>query len=159
VVLETLAQRRLRPALDALVLTAPAIDEDMLDDPRYAAVVAGLRRILVVSSLKDSVLRDAFPLGDRVEAALWRGEHASARALGAFGPKLAPGSAVAAKLRWFPISPADNYGHDDYVPGPWRPQDAPNGWTAKRARVGRFLRGAFAAGPFAPAWPPEQRPG
>ncbi|MDP3174515.1 MAG: alpha/beta hydrolase [Phenylobacterium sp.] len=159
VALETLAQARWAAPTDALVLTAPAVDDDALDDPRYAPAVAAVRRIMVVSSVKDSVLRDAFPLGDRVEAALWRGEHSSSRALGAFGPRLKPGSPAAAKLRWFPIGPGDDYGHGDYVPGPWKTDEQPNGWTPKRARVGGFLRSAFSGGALQPIWPPEQPPG
>lgn len=159
VALETLARPIRRAPVEALLLTAPAVDEGALDDPRFAPAVESVHRIVVVSSIKDSVLRDAFPLGDRVEAALWRGEHASTRALGAFGPRLKPGSMVAAKLRWFSIDAADDYGHDDYVPAPWRRDQRPEGFTPRRTRMAGFLRGALASSAFAPDWPGERRPG
>lgn len=164
IILDTLARTlpkaagRRMPIFDAAIMTAPAADEDILDDPRFAAAVAALQRILIVSSMKDSVLRDAFPPGDKVEAALWRNEKPSAYALGAFGPKLKPGSPAAGKVRWFPIDPAVGQGHDDYLPWPWKTNQKPNGWTPKRADVASFLHEAFTPGPFAPKWPAEAKP-
>jgi hypothetical protein len=161
VVLEAVshAAGKISGRFETAVLTAAAADDDILDDPRYAVGVAALREIIVVSSFKDSVLADAFPVGDRIEAALWNNEKASDRALGRFGPaRLKPGSAARGKVRWFDIDPGENCGHDGYFPWPWNPEPPlPNGWTAQRKKLGQFLRETFSPGPPATAWPKDMK--
>ncbi|MDP3378797.1 MAG: ATP-binding cassette domain-containing protein, partial [Brevundimonas sp.] len=89
VVLETITQAVLsgpppQATFELAILSAPAADQDELDNPRYHAGVKVLERIMVVSSPDDEVLGFAYPAGNIIEAALWRGEKARARALEMF---------------------------------------------------------------------------
>lgn len=161
VVLETITQAVLsgpppQATFELAILSAPAADQDELDNPRYRAGVKVLERIMVVSSPDDEVLGFAYPAGNIIEAALWRGEKARARALGRHGPKaLKPDSPAREKLRWFQIAegPKDPCLHGDYFPAPWA--GAARAWNRQRKAFGQFLHQALGPG-FRPAWPPER---
>ncbi len=164
VVLETVqrtmaAGKGVPPRFETAVLTAPAADDGVLDEPRYGAAVAALRRIVIVSSQEDDVLEDVFPAGDRVESWIWSRERASKRALGYSGPrKLKKASPAAGKLEWFDAT-TDSVGHDGYFPTPLERPDAkwatwPRGWTRLRAKQAGFLHTLFGGGE--PAWPTKK---
>ncbi|MEO6339782.1 MAG: alpha/beta hydrolase [Caulobacteraceae bacterium] len=161
VVLETVQQTvskagpGARPDFDAAVLMAPAADDTVFDDPQYAQAVAALQRLIVLSSVKDKVLGVAYVLGDPIEAALWRGEHASTHALGLKGPRLKKDSPARPKTEWYPIptAPAPLHGsndHGDYLPAPGGPPT--DGWTPKRLDALAFCHGVLAANLPQPAW-------
>jgi hypothetical protein len=158
VVMETVAQAnapgRSPPVFDMAIMAAAATNDDVLDDPTYAAGVRALRRIVVISSWKDSVLAKAFPLGNEVEAALWTNDKGSTRALGRYGPKaLKTDSPAKGKVAWYDVDPGLGCGHDGYLPSPWgfpAPNLTVNGWNANRGHFAQFLRSAFTPGPFTP---------
>lgn len=162
VILETLTKFVQRgytvPTFDAAIMAAAAANEDVLDDPNYSLGVQALRRIIVVSSMKDSVLANTFPAGNAVEAALWKNDKGSARALGRYGPKaLKPDSPAKGKVSWFEVALTADCGHDGYLPWPWDKAEHPtkpgllaNGWTANRLNFEALLASASAGGPITP---------
>jgi hypothetical protein len=138
---QTLARSTPKPVFETAIFTAPAASDEVLDDPDYAAAVAAVERFVVVSSRADTVLRDAFPIGNAAEQALWPNDPGADDALGRYGPRLTPGSKALGKTEWYEM-PADGpqpsgYNHGDYLP---TPADLalgyPNGWSLKRVRIG-----------------------
>jgi hypothetical protein len=167
VVLETVTQTALRRRaglpwrFGTAALTAAAVDEGVLDQAPFAAGVAALPRIVVLSSGRDEILSRGFVVGDRIEGLLWADYRASGggdgRALGRFGPQFATPSAARDRTEWYDFADAENQEHDDYLPAAWG-KAAPgfvNGWTAKRRRAAEFCRGVF--GGFAPGLSPHIR--
>ena len=153
VVLETVKQtlaRRPGFAFDTAVLTAAAIDDNALDDPEYAPATNGLRRIVVLSSMKDTVLQTWFTIGSAIEGALWWGYHPTTRALGRFGPAFKPGSPGPAKTEWYEVRPGIGQDHGDYLPD-GNAGLPTNGWSDKREKVGLFCQDVFDKQPFKPA--------
>lgn len=140
--LRNLAAGPTPPAFGTVLMMAPATDDDVLDDPRFARVVDRTERFVVVSSFKDVTLEYAFPIGDVLERALHWTERASVRAMGRFGPRLKKGSPALAKLDWFQMRDSVGQDHNDYNPWPWDKAivaDA-NGWSQKRWRAHRLTR-------------------
>jgi hypothetical protein len=166
VVLETIAKTppTSRFSFDTAVLTAAAVDDNALDDPQYAKASAQLKRIVVVSSMKDEVLKVYFTIGSAVERALWRSYDGTTRALGRYGPAFADASPVPQKTEWYEVRPEIGQDHGDYLPAGWNPPlDV---WSPKQQQVGWFSKDAFDQRPFRPDLPnwgidhtPAFRPG
>lgn len=153
VVLETVAQtckRTSKIRFDTAVLTAAAVDDTALDDAELAAGSAALRRIVILSSLEDGVLKVFFTAGAAVECALWRDYDTDTRALGRYGPAFKPDSSNPAKTEWYEILSSEGQDHGDYLPRGWTPPPPPNGWSDKRRKVAEFCRDVFDATPFLP---------
>jgi hypothetical protein len=151
------------PRFETVVFTAPAVTDEVLDDPDYSAAVGALRRIVVVSSRGDRVLQYAFPAGNEVEQALWPRDPGADDALGRYGPRLRPGSQALGKTEWYEMPlqsdqvPHD-YNHGDYVPSPWQPDpdvSYGNGWTAKHVVIGQLAQAVLNGG-IPPAPPAKQ---
>jgi hypothetical protein len=153
VVLETVRQTLAasggapRVPFETAVLMAAAVDDDALDTPAFAPVAGpgGLRRIVVLSSMTDTVLSGDFPLGDVVDGVLFAGYAADARAMGRFGPAFQDGAPAAAKTEWYAI--AGQQDHGDYLPAGGAPPT--QGWTDKPQTVGLFCRDVIDAARFA----------
>jgi hypothetical protein len=155
VVLETVAQtsrRTSRIRFDTAVLTAAAVDDTALDDERLAAGSAALRRIVILSSVADGVLKVFFTAGAAVESALWNDYDTDLRALGRYGPAFKADSASPAKTEWYDILSSEGQDHGDYLPMGWAPPPPPppNGWSSKRQKVARFCCDVFDSTPFLP---------
>lgn len=143
------------PVFDMAILTAPATSDEILDDPNYADAVAAIEEFVVVSSRADRVLSLAFPLGNRVEQAMWPNDPGANAALGRYGPRLKSGSKALGKTGWYEIPPATKQRHSDYVPEPSNPvAPYPNGWSPKRLAVGALAQAVLDGQP-AP-WPPAK---
>jgi hypothetical protein len=135
----TLGKRPTYP-FDTAVMMAAAVADNTLDNKRYADAVRGLRRIVVLSSTKDTVLSGVFVAGDIIENALWWDYGGNGRALGRFGPAFKPDSPFPAKTEWYAIRPGMGQNHGDYLPNGWEVKPgAPNGWAPKQVAVGRFV--------------------
>ncbi len=125
---------------DTAVTMAAAVADNTLDNPRYAGAVAALRRIVVLSSTKDSILSGVFVPGDLIENALWWGYGGNGRALGRFGPAFKAASPFPGKTEWYAIRPEKDQGHGDYLPAGWDAgAEFANGWSDKRIAVGGFV--------------------
>ena len=174
VVLETVAHtvaRRPDFPFDTAVLTAAAVDDNALDSPDFAAATKALRRIVILSSMKDDVLKNLFTIGAAVEGALWWNYKTTTRALGRFGPAFKAGSPGPVKTEWYEIKPGIDQDHGDYLPdGAKALPPLPNGWSARRQDVGDFCHDVFDAlaftpnqkdwgadhtASFRPGWPPK----
>lgn len=140
--LRELAASPTPPAFGTVLMMAPAADDDILDDPRFARVVERTERFVVLSSFEDKVLELAFPVGDVVERALHWTERASVRALGRYGPRLKKDSPALGKVDWFQVRGRVEQDHNDYNPWPWDAPAASNGWSSKRWRAHRLTRHA-----------------
>ena len=152
IVLETVSQALAtygapRAPFVTAILMAAAVDDTALDDPAYAAVTGanGLKRIIVLSSMTDQVLKVWFALGDTVEGALWWNYDADARALGRYGPAFTTGSTAQPLTEWYSVNGSQDHG--DYLPVGGAPPL--QGWTSKPEAVGLFCRDAFNRSPFA----------
>jgi pimeloyl-ACP methyl ester carboxylesterase len=108
VVLQAVAtmQRRVR----RLILMAGAISDDALT-AEFAAVPGKVDSISVLSSLEDTVLQWAFPVGDFVAELVDKSHPWWESALGRYGPKTAPGNLQPPNQ----IPNSWNYGHLDYL--------------------------------------------
>lgn len=164
-----------RYPFDTAVLTAAAVADNTLDNPRYAGAVGALRRIVVLSSTQDTVLSGVFVPGDIVENALWWGYGGNGRALGRFGPAFKKGSPYPAKTEWYAVRPRVDQNHGDYLPSGWDPHtEFANGWSEKRRNVAEFARDVFDVdhfplelerwgtdntGRFREGWSPKLPPG
>jgi len=143
------------PVFDTAVLTAPAVSDQVFDDPDYAAAVDAMQNFVVVSSRADTVLSGWFPLGNAVEQALWRNDPGADDALGRYGPRLQPDSKALGKTRWFEIPIAVGQNHGDYCPAPWDPTAGfPNGWSSKSVPIGALAQAILDR--ETPAWPPAK---
>lgn len=132
------------------VLMAGAIDNDCLA-AEFSGVVSRVEQISVLSSLKDSVLSLAFPLGNPVSGLVGTGHPWYQSALGHTGPSL---NSIACVKSPYAIQDSWEFGHKHYlqytpsgtlrapVPAPpgalrlpalppatvWATAPAPNGW-------------------------------
>jgi hypothetical protein len=155
VVLETVSQTITlsggtpRAPFDTAILTAAAVDDTALDTQGFRPVSgpAGLRRIVILSSMNDQVLANAFPPGDLVDGVLFAGYDPDLRALGRYGPAFAAASPAAAKSEWYDVKTGQDHG--DYLPASGPPPHL--GWSAKSAAVGWFCRDVVDGSPFAEA--------
>lgn len=116
VVLETMRRLRVHGlSSDQVVLMAGAVDADALArGTRYRDAVSSARRVSVLSSRRDNVLKFAFPVGDFLAALLFGGE--TSRALGSVGPRSAGKEAVPRPVLSTNIPDARDVGHHDYLP-------------------------------------------
>lgn len=135
-------QRLSRPAGEVCV-AAGAVDNNVLSK-QYLAAKRNARRVSVLASRKDKVLKLAYPLGDFGSDVLfgdsdspWKG------ALGLKGPDPLEAPPKVAHRQ---IPPGSGYGHGDYFP----PSDGSTSgerWPAAVAYMRRCINGA------ADAWP------
>ena len=139
-----LARRPLKFRFQKAILTAAAVDNDALDSGEFPNIASadGPTDIVVVSSMKDSILRTFFTIGDDVEGAMWDNYGGTGQALGRYGPALSPGSPVRAKTRWYDFQGRSNQGHDGYMPAPWEYPVGDKvplaGWTCNIIRTWQF---------------------
>jgi len=133
--------QRSAPAFDTAILTAAAVADDIMDQSDFAHTVAAFNRFVVVSSMDDTVLSGAFPMGNWFEQLLWLDDPGRDEALGRYGPRLKAGSAALQKTTWYPLT--GGYNHGDYVPSPGNPLDVPNGWSDKTRVVAQVVEQTF----------------
>ncbi len=100
-----------------ICLMAPAIDDFSLaypDDYRLAAIQA--KRVAVLASKKDKVLKLAYPIGDLLQAFIfWKDE--KGLALGYHGPKPAGGNSIPSQVYPHQIPDERKSDHGHYIPG------------------------------------------
>jgi Alpha/beta hydrolase of unknown function (DUF900) len=154
VVMETIVNAKkkgARVAFDTAILTAAAIGDNMLDDKTYAAASAALKRIVVLSSMNDKVLKVYFTIGSAAEQALWSNYDDTTRALGRYGPAFAAKSANPAKTEWYEIVGVSQ-DHGDYLPEGGEP---PAGvWPDKQKDVGWFCKDTLDGHAYTAPTPP-----
>lgn len=108
--------------INGLTMMAGAISDTCLSD-EYRASLPAVRKISVLASDCDEVLKLAFPLGNPLAGIVSRGDPYWHGALGRFGPN-PPGQP--ANLVGSPILPnVWNFGHGSYI-GAQNPIDPPN---------------------------------
>jgi esterase/lipase superfamily enzyme len=155
VVLEAMRWLRVRGLTsDQVVLMAGAVDADALArSTRYRDAVSTAKRVSVLSSQRDNVLKFAFPVGDFLAGVLFGGY--TTRALGLVGPRNADTEVVPRPVRSTKIPDRDNVGHHDYLPGEHvaDKQRAAAGYVAQSIRGDADPAYLLRAGPPAPAVP------
>jgi esterase/lipase superfamily enzyme len=109
-VLET-AKRLARPAREVCV-TAAAVDDDCLATKQYADARAKSKRISVLASRQDAVLRLAYPAGDFLSDVFYDDDSPNRKALGYHGPR----PRALEHVLHAQIPPEQKYGHGDYFP-------------------------------------------
>jgi len=99
-------------------LMAAAIDDDSLSIPRvYRAAAGAARRVAVLASREDRVLKWAYPVGDLLQAfAFWR--DSPGLALGYHGPRSHGADHVPVQVYAEQIPDSRKSDHGDYIPGP-----------------------------------------
>ncbi len=104
-------------AADQVCMMAAAVDDYSVAIPTgYRFAVDRSRRIAVLASRNDSVLRYAYPAGDLLQAfVFWRSDEYG-QALGYHGPRARGSYAVPRQVFHSQISDWRNAGHSDYVP-------------------------------------------
>lgn len=112
VILETVAY--MAAPVEHVVLMAGAIESDCLSR-EYANAYAKARKVAVVASLEDWVLKFAFPIGNPVGEIIMVGHPYFKGALGRFGPENL--LELGGRCELWPIPDTWNYGHLDYMPG------------------------------------------
>ncbi len=124
-VLQTMENLRGSPVKVGQVVTmAAAVDGDAPSrTDRYRAAVTAARRVSVLHSEKDWVLRFAFPPGDLVASIFYGGD--TSTALGLRGPRDGPSLPVPGNVKSLP---APGAGHGDYLPG--TPLKSEQAWAA-----------------------------
>jgi hypothetical protein len=143
---QTLARAKGRPKFrfNKTILAAAAVDTDALDSDEFPHISSqdGPSEIVVLSSMKDSVLRTFFTIGDEIEGAMWDNYDGTGRALGRYGPELSPGSRVRDKTRWYDFQGKANQGHDGYMPDhdryPVEGNVAVSGWSTNIIKTWTF---------------------
>ncbi len=112
VMLETIRNLGQAFQLESLTLMAPAIDDTCLVG-EYRNSSAAMKKVSVLASSRDEVLKLAFPAGNTFAGIVTRGEPYWHGALGRYGPNPAdqPGNL------WQAPNLPDNwaYGHHDYI--------------------------------------------
>lgn len=102
---------------DQVCLMAAAVDDyslSRLED--YRTAVNSSRRVAVLSSRQDFVLRYGYPAGDLLQSfVFWRRDDFG-RALGYHGPKTVGTDQIPRHVYHWQISDRRNAGHSDYVP-------------------------------------------
>lgn len=104
--------------IEQICLMAPAIDDDSLSDVRvYLRATKHSRRVSVLSSVEDKVLKLAYPVGDLLYTLFYRGEMWD-QALGYHGPRPEPelGQSVPENVYHVAIPPLRGADHGDYLP-------------------------------------------
>ncbi|MCR5875936.1 alpha/beta hydrolase [Phenylobacterium sp. J426] len=138
------AAQHVRRPVRELCVTAGAVDNDVLGKG-YARAKAVSRRVSVLSSRNDMVLRLAYPLGDFGSDIFWGDNDSPWRgALGLKGPR----PVEREKVEHWPIPLRPKYGHGDYFPpgGFGAADQDPDGeWT----RAVRYIRRCLDGEPVA----------
>ncbi|MFT4253198.1 MAG: alpha/beta hydrolase [Caulobacter sp.] len=119
-----LAVKKNAPRMGQLILMAAAADHAVLEWPAYREGLKRFKSVTVLASVEDEVLKDAYPIGDKLEN-FWWGERGSGVALGLEGPRTQtiPGLPHLMTVR----IPADRkHEHGSYLPSPLDPP--PNAW-------------------------------
>ncbi len=121
-----------RPAREVCVLAA-AVDDDCLTSPQYDAARKNAKRISVLASRGDLVLRVAYPAGDFFADIFYDDDNPARKALGYHGPRPRADRVLHAQI------PDHQYGHGDYFP----PADLnkPNGTQKPEAFISEALLG------------------
>jgi len=121
-----------RPAREVCVLAA-AVDDDCLTSPQYDAARKNAKRISVLASRGDLVLRVAYPAGDFFSDIFYDDDNPARKALGYHGPRPRADRVLHAQI------PDHQYGHGDYFP----PADLnkPNGTQKPEAFISEALLG------------------
>ncbi len=132
VALEAIKRADERFPIRELCLMASAVDDDCLAT-EYKEVVRRAGRVAVLSSVKDFVLRCAYPLGDMGQAFLFPTTDRPGSALGYRGPDPAAGHTH------FPIPDWRKAGHGDYLPAYGNPVPNP-----QQASAARYAEGCLA---------------
>jgi hypothetical protein len=145
VMLETIRNLGQAFQLETLTLMAPAVDDTVLVG-EYRDSAAAMKKVSVLASSRDEVLKLAFPAGNTFAGIVTRGEPYWHGALGRYGPNPAnqPGN-----LWQAPNIPDDwAYGHHNYInadaPAPGQPQS------------GRFIPPVVVPPQGTPPPPPAQ---
>jgi pimeloyl-ACP methyl ester carboxylesterase len=105
--------------VNQICLMAPAIDDFSLASPAtYMPAARYSRRVAVLSSKRDKVLKYAYPLGDLLQSFIffWRDEFGLA--LGFHGPKPCGDNPVPSTVIHHAIPDSRNAGHGDCIPSP-----------------------------------------
>lgn len=117
VVMETI--RRLPPgrfAVSQVCVMAAAIDDFSLAWGKgYRSAVENSRRVTVLASQSDKVLRFAYPAGDFLQSFLFFWKDVAGRALGLRGPRGRDGAAVPTNVLHTQISDKARVDHGDYI--------------------------------------------
>ena len=121
-----------RPAREVCVLAA-AVDDDCLTGPQYDATRQNAKRISVLASRGDLVLRIAYPAGDFLSDIFYDDDNPARKALGYHGPRPRAEHVLHAQI------PGHEYGHGNYFP----PSDLnkPNGTQKPEAFISEALLG------------------
>lgn len=104
--------------IEQICLMAPAVDDDSLSDARvYRRATNHSRRVSVLSSVEDEVLKLAYPVGDLLYTLFYRGERWD-QALGYHGPRLEPEfhQPVPENVYHVAIPSSRGADHGDYLP-------------------------------------------
>lgn len=130
-------------------LTAPATDNDCLEDP-YDVSVANSEQLTYLASMKDMVLRLAYPVGDWAgDIFMGDGDSALRGALGRHGAKWPRTRSPTAF--GFTVADRPAYGHGSYFP----PGAANQASASSHGDVAKFAV-SFLKGE-SPAWTPVRR--
>jgi hypothetical protein len=140
VAMETLSRLDGRPyPISDVCLMAAAIDDFGLAHPKvYRDATATCRRLAVLASRRDKVLRFAYPAGDLLQAFIFFSKDQSGLALGYHGPRPHLKSPVGANVLHEQIPERRNASHGDYVPAP-----APN---AEQLSAAAYANAALSGG-------------
>lgn len=130
-----------RPAREVCVLAA-AVDDDCLTSRQYDAARANAKRISVLASKSDKVLRLAYPAGDFLSDIFFHDDDSFRhKALGYHGPHPRAEGVLHAQIR-----DNERYDHSDYFP-PSKPNDP----ITKQNRPEAFIAETLLGLPH--AWP------
>lgn len=129
-----------RPAREVCVLAAAA-DDNCLTTPEYDAARRNAKRVSVLASRGDLVLRAAYPIGDFFSDIFYADDDSPTRkGLGYHGPKPLAEHVLHAQI------PGHDYGHGDYLP----PSDLHNA-ADKQKKPEAFVAETLLGVPH--AWP------
>ncbi|MEZ4701448.1 MAG: alpha/beta hydrolase [Rhodothermales bacterium] len=103
-----------------LCLMAAAVDDYSLGYPSdFRDGVRGTRRVSVLASRQDYVLKLAYPAGDLFQTWFFYREDSWGQALGYHGPRVRGGNATPQQVLHVQISDQRDAGHSDYLPDPF----------------------------------------
>jgi hypothetical protein len=132
VILETVSKLPASYTVSEVCVLAAAIDDDSVADQRaYLRAVGKTKRVAVLASESDIVLRLAYPVGDFLQSFFFPKDHFSL-ALGYHGPRRTSRDAIPLQVYYQQIPQERGVDHGDYLPG-----RAP---TAKQQSAVNFTR-------------------
>ena len=113
-------------SIDQICLMAGAVDDTCLSDPAvYRQAAAKAKRVTVMSSVNDRVLRFAYPAGDLLQAFIYADDIAGS-ALGYKGYRDGNFKSPDKKPLKIPIPDSRKQGHGDYLPPSDSSSTSPN---------------------------------